>query len=57
MVQYKTRLDGTADYLSSKDINIQTAQSSIGDADIAAEMMNIQSHNFNSIFNWINGTE
>lgn len=34
------RLEGTADYLSSKDISIQTAQSRIGDADIAEEMMN-----------------
>ena len=34
----QNRLEGTADYLSSKDINIQTAQSRIGDADIAAEM-------------------
>ncbi|WP_017211326.1 flagellin [Clostridium beijerinckii] len=34
------RLEGTGDYLSSKDINIQTAQSRIGDADIAEEMMN-----------------
>ena len=33
------RLEGTADYLSSKDISIQTAQSRIGDADIAEEMM------------------
>lgn len=36
----QNRLEGTADYLSSKDINIQTAQSRIGDADIAEEMMN-----------------
>jgi len=35
----QNRLEGTADYLSSKDINVQTAQSSIGDADIAEEMM------------------
>jgi flagellin len=35
----QNRLEGTADYLSSKDINIQTAQSRIGDADIAEEMM------------------
>jgi len=34
------RLEGTADYLSNKDTNIQTAQSRIGDADIAEEMMN-----------------
>jgi flagellin len=34
----QNRLEGTADYLSSKDINIQTTQSSIGDADIATEM-------------------
>ena len=34
----QNQLEGTADYLSSKDINIQTAQSSIGDADIATEM-------------------
>jgi len=33
-------LEGTADYLSSKDIDVQTAQSRIGDADIAEEMMN-----------------
>ncbi|NRY60030.1 flagellin [Clostridium beijerinckii] len=36
----QNRLEETADYLSSKDINIQTAQSKIGDADIAEEMMN-----------------
>lgn len=36
----QNRLEGTADYLGSKDINIQTAQSRIGDADIAEEMMN-----------------
>lgn len=36
----ENRLESTADYLSSKDINIQTIQSSIGDADIAEEMMN-----------------
>lgn len=36
----QNRLEGTADYLSSKDINVQTAQSRIGDADIAEEMMN-----------------
>ncbi|OCA96799.1 flagellin [Clostridium beijerinckii] len=35
----ENRLDGTADYLSSKDISIQSAQSRIGDADIAEEMM------------------
>lgn len=35
----QNRLEGTAEYLSSKDINIQTAQSRIGDADIAEEMM------------------
>ncbi len=35
----QNRLEGTADYLSSKDINVQTAQSRIGDADIAQEMM------------------
>lgn len=34
------RLEGTADYLSSKDITIQKAQSRIGDADMAEEMMN-----------------
>ena len=34
----QNQLEGTADYLSSKDINIQTTQSSIGDADIATEM-------------------
>ncbi|ALB44537.1 flagellin [Clostridium beijerinckii] len=36
----QNRLEGTADYLSSRDINIQTTQSRIGDADIAEEMMN-----------------
>ena len=36
----QNRLEGTGDYLSSKDINIQTAQSRIGDADMAEEMMN-----------------
>lgn len=36
----QNRLEGTADYLSNKDINIQIAQSRIGDADIAEEMMN-----------------
>lgn len=36
----QNRLEGTADYLSSKDTNVQSAQSSIGDADIATEMMN-----------------
>ncbi|WP_026888276.1 flagellin [Clostridium beijerinckii] len=36
----QNRLDSTADYLSSKDISIETAQSRIGDADIAEEMMN-----------------
>lgn len=36
----QNRLEGTTDYLGSKDINIQTAQSRIGDADIAEEMMN-----------------
>jgi len=35
----QNRLEETADYLSSKDISIQTAQSRIGDADIAEEMM------------------
>ena len=35
----QNRLEGTADYLSSRDINVQTAQSRIGDADIAEEMM------------------
>ncbi len=34
------RLEGTADYLSSKDTSIQTAQSRIGDADVAEEIMN-----------------
>lgn len=34
------RLEGTADYLSSKDVTIQGAQSKIGDADIAEEMIN-----------------
>ena len=33
-------LEGTSDYLNSKDTCIQTAQSRIGDADIAEEMMN-----------------
>jgi flagellin len=33
-------LDGAANYLSSRDINIQAAQSSISDADIAQEMTN-----------------
>ncbi|WP_270562949.1 flagellin [Clostridium beijerinckii] len=36
----QNRLEGTVDYLSSKDINVQKAQSRIGDADIAEEMMN-----------------
>lgn len=36
----QNRLEGTADYLNSKDTCIQTAQSRIGDADIAEEMMN-----------------
>lgn len=36
----ENRLDGTADYLSEKDTCVQTAQSRIGDADIAEEMMN-----------------
>lgn len=36
----QNRLEGTADYLSSRDICVQTAQSRIGDADIAEEMMN-----------------
>ncbi|MFW2487088.1 flagellin [Clostridium chromiireducens] len=36
----QNRLEGTADYLSSKDISIQTSQSRIGDADVAEEMMN-----------------
>ena len=35
----QNQLEGTADYLSSQDIDIQTAQSSIGDADVAAEMI------------------
>lgn len=34
------RLEGTAEYLSSKDICIQIAQSRIGDSDVAEEMMN-----------------
>lgn len=34
------RLEGTADYLSNKDISIQTVQSRIGDADVAEEMIN-----------------
>lgn len=36
----QNRLEGTADYLSNKDTNVQVAQSRIGDADIAEEMMN-----------------
>ena len=36
----QNRLESTSDYLSNKDINVQTAQSRIGDADIAEEMMN-----------------
>lgn len=36
----QNRLEGTADYLSNKDISIQTAQSRIGDADVAEEIMN-----------------
>lgn len=36
----QNRLEGTAEYLSSKDACVQTAQSRIGDADIAEEMMN-----------------
>lgn len=36
----QNRLEATADYLSSKDISIQTAQSRIGDADVAEEIMN-----------------
>ena len=35
----QNRLEGTDDYLGSKGICIQTAQSRIGDADIAQEMM------------------
>lgn len=35
----QNRLEGTADYLSSKDITIQKAQSNIGDADVAGEML------------------
>lgn len=35
----QNRLEGTADYLSNKNINIQTVQSRIGDADIAEEMI------------------
>jgi len=35
----ENRLDSTANYLSSRDISIQAAQSKIGDADIAEEMM------------------
>lgn len=34
------RLEGTADYLSNKDLSVQTAQSRIGDADMAEEAMN-----------------
>lgn len=33
------RLQGSAEYLSSKDLDIQTAQSRIGDADVAEEMI------------------
>lgn len=36
----QNRLEGTGDYLSSKNIDIQEAQSRIEDADIAEEMMN-----------------
>jgi len=36
----QNRLEGTAEYLTEKDTCIQTAQSRIGDADIAEEMMN-----------------
>lgn len=36
----QNRLEGTSDYLITKDTCIQTAQSRIGDADIAEEMMN-----------------
>ncbi|EHJ01488.1 flagellin domain protein [Clostridium sp. DL-VIII] len=36
----QSNLEGTVDYLSSKDIVIQKAQSTIGDADIAEEIMN-----------------
>lgn len=36
----QNRLEETADYLSNKDTGVQTAQSRIGDADIAEEMMN-----------------
>lgn len=36
----QNRLEGTADYLSNKDISIQTSQSRIGDADVAEEIMN-----------------
>ncbi len=36
----QNRLEGTGDYLSEKDTCVQTAQSRIGDADIAEEMMN-----------------
>lgn len=35
----QNRLEGTGDYLNSKSINIELAQSRIGDADIAEEMM------------------
>lgn len=36
----QNRLEGTADYLGSKSLSIEKAQSNIGDADIAEEMMN-----------------
>lgn len=35
----QNRLEGSADYLSNKDVCIQITQSRIGDADIAEEMM------------------
>ncbi|AVK48270.1 flagellin [Clostridium sp. MF28] len=36
----QNRLEGTGEYLSEKDTCVQTAQSRIGDSDIAEEMMN-----------------
>ncbi|MBE6086967.1 MAG: flagellin [Clostridium beijerinckii] len=36
----QNRLEGTGEYLSEKDKCVQTAQSRIGDSDIAEEMMN-----------------
>lgn len=36
----ENRLEGTDDYLGSKEISLEQAQSNIGDADVAEEMMN-----------------